>query len=166
LGIDSYDFVYSLAKATSDLPVTQSIAKPAMSRLIKVTVERETVTLLVRGQPAKSEQEAASKTAEDQAGRSQVPSPMRSHSSGAWREQMHSVRIQFGIWRKPKGEFQLTAGKPQQISRSKEKNENQQRCTRNRFVFLFGVNQPARTRTGHRSYAQSDGPHWRMGLDR
>ena len=75
MGIDSYDFVYSLAKATSDLPVTQSIAKPAMSRLIKVTVERETVTLLVRGQPAKSEQEAASKTAEDQAGRSQVPSP-------------------------------------------------------------------------------------------
>jgi len=75
LGIDSYDFVYSLAKATSDLPVTQSIAKPAMSRLIKVTVERETVTLLVRGQPAKSEQEAASKTAEDQAGRLQLPSP-------------------------------------------------------------------------------------------
>ena len=52
----------------------KSIAEPAMSRRVKVTVERETVTVLVRGQPAKSEQEAASKTAEDQAGRLQLPS--------------------------------------------------------------------------------------------
>ena len=53
----------------------KSFAEPAMSRRVKVTVERETVTVLVRGQPAKSEQEAASKTAEDQAGRLQLPSP-------------------------------------------------------------------------------------------
>jgi len=53
----------------------EPLAEPAMSRRVKVTVERETVTLLVRGQPAKSEQEAASKTAEDQAGRLQLPSP-------------------------------------------------------------------------------------------
>ena len=50
-------------------------AEPTVNRRIMVTVERETVTLLVRGQPAKSEQEAASKTAEDQAGRLQLPSP-------------------------------------------------------------------------------------------
>jgi hypothetical protein len=59
------------AKANSK----KSVAEPAISRRVKVTVERETVTVLVRGQTAKSEQEAASETAEDQAGRLQLPSP-------------------------------------------------------------------------------------------
>jgi hypothetical protein len=53
----------------------ESVAQPAMSRCVKVTVERETVTVLVRGQPAMSKQEAESKTAEDQAGQLQVPLP-------------------------------------------------------------------------------------------
>lgn len=59
-----------------DIPSAEAAAKATVSRRIEVTVERETVIMLVRGQPAMSEQEAASITAEDQAGRLQLPSPI------------------------------------------------------------------------------------------
>ena len=48
------------AKAASK----KNAAQATVNQRIEVTVERETVTVLVRGQPAMSEQEAASKTAE------------------------------------------------------------------------------------------------------
>ena len=53
----------------------EGTAEATVSRRIEITVERETVTVLVRGQPAMSKQEAESKTAEDQAGQLQVPLP-------------------------------------------------------------------------------------------
>jgi hypothetical protein len=51
----------------------KNAAQATVNQCIEVTVERETVTVLVRGQPAKSEQGAASKTAEGQAERLQLP---------------------------------------------------------------------------------------------
>jgi hypothetical protein len=59
------------AEANSQEP----LAEPVMSRRVKVTVERETVTVLVRGQPGQSVAESQAAAVEPVSAELQEPRP-------------------------------------------------------------------------------------------
>ena len=59
------------AEAKSKEPV----AEPAKSRRVKITVERETVTMLVRGQPEEIETKPIGETSAPESGRRELSPP-------------------------------------------------------------------------------------------
>jgi hypothetical protein len=59
-----------------EAPATNAAVESSVNRRVEVTVERETVTILVRGQPAQSQQTAASERAGAESERLELPPPV------------------------------------------------------------------------------------------